>query len=84
MDLISQSRNSTFVNLHLDSLNDLNHFFAQLCSDDSYVPPSDVVITPDVEIPQIIASRTNDVTKIETPCVTQTNKLFNVPFLVRR
>ena len=32
----------------------------------------------------LIASRTNDVTKIETPCVTQTNKLFNVPFLVRR
>ena len=53
MDLISQRRNSTYVNLHLDSLNDLNHFFAQLCSDDSYVPPSDVVITPDVEIPQI-------------------------------
>ena len=48
VDLISQRRNSTFVNLHLDSLNDLNHFFAQLCSDDSYVPPSDVVITPDV------------------------------------
>ena len=28
-------------------------FFALLCSDDSYVPPSDVVIAPDVEIPQI-------------------------------
>ena len=36
------------------------------------------------EFELIIASRTNDVTKIETPCVTQTNKLFNVPFLVRR
>ena len=34
-------------------LNDLNDFFATLCSDDSYVPPSDVVIAPDVEIPQI-------------------------------
>ena len=53
VDLISQRRNSTFVNLDLDSLNDLNDFFAQLCSDDSYAPPSDVVITPDVEIPQI-------------------------------
>ena len=35
-------------------LNNLNDFFALLCSDDSYVPPSDVVIAPDVEIPQII------------------------------
>ena len=33
---------------------------------------------------QPIALRTNDVTKIETPCVTQTNKLFHVPFLVKR
>ena len=28
-------------------------FFARLCSDNSYVPPSDVVIAPDVEISQI-------------------------------
>ena len=53
MDLVSQRRNSTYVNLDSDSLNDLNDFFALLCSDDSYVPPSDVVIAPDVEIPQI-------------------------------
>ena len=36
MDLVSQRRNSTYVNLDSDSLNDLN-----------------VVIAPDVEIPQI-------------------------------
>ena len=53
VDLVSQRRNSTYVNLNSDSLNDLNDFFAVLCSDDSYVPPSDVVIVPDVEIPQI-------------------------------
>ena len=53
VDLVSQRRNSTYVNLDSDSLNDLNDFFALLCSDDSYVPPSDVVIAPDVEIPQI-------------------------------
>ena len=53
VDLVSQRRNSTYVNLNSDLLNDLNYFFAMLCSDDSYVPPSDVVITPDVEIPQI-------------------------------
>ena len=53
MDLVSQRRNSAYVNLDSDSLNDLNDFFALLCSDDSYVPPSDVVIAPDVEIPQI-------------------------------
>ena len=52
MDLVSQRRNSTYVNLDLDSLNDLNDFFALLCSDDSYVPPSDVIAS-DVEIPQI-------------------------------
>ena len=52
-DLVSQRRNSTYVNLDSDSLNDLNDFFALLCSDDNYVPPSDVVIVPDVEIPQI-------------------------------
>ena len=49
----SQRRNSTYVNLDSDSLNDLNDFFALLCSDDSYVSPSDVVIAPDVEIPKI-------------------------------
>ena len=53
VDLVSQRRNSTYVSLDSDSLNDLNDFFALLCSDDSYVPPSDVVIAPDVEIPQI-------------------------------
>ena len=54
VDLVSQRRNSTYVNLDSVSLNvDLNDFFALLCSDDSYVPPSDVVIAPDVEIPQI-------------------------------
>ena len=53
MDLVSQRCNSTYVNLNSDSLNDLNDFFALLCSDDSYVPPPDVVITPDVEILQI-------------------------------
>ena len=51
VDLVSQRRNSTYVNLDSDSLNDLNDFFALLCSDDSYVPPSDVVIAPDVEVP---------------------------------
>ena len=51
--LVSQRRNSTYVNLDSDSLNDLNAFCALLCSDDSYVPPSDVVIAPDVEIPEI-------------------------------
>ena len=35
VDLVSQRRNSTFVNLDSDSLNDLNDFFALLCSDDS-------------------------------------------------
>lgn len=53
VDLVSQRRNSTYVNLDSDSLNDLNEFFALLCSDDGYVPPSDVVIAHDVEIPQI-------------------------------
>ena len=53
VDLVSQRRNSTFVNLDSDSLNDLHDFFSLLCSDDSYVPPSDVVIAADVEIPQI-------------------------------
>ena len=53
MDLVSQRRNSTYINLDSDSLNDLNDFCALLCSDDSYVPPSDVVIAPDVEIPEI-------------------------------
>ena len=52
-DLVSQRRNSTYVNLDSDSLNDLNDFFALLCSDNSYVPASDVVIASDVEIPQI-------------------------------
>ena len=53
MDLVSQRHNSTYLNLDSDSLNDLNDFIALLCSDDSYVPPSDVVIAPDVEIPQV-------------------------------
>lgn len=53
VDLISERRNSTDVNLNLDSLNDLNDFFVLLCSDVIYEPPSDVVITPDVEIPQV-------------------------------
>ena len=39
VDLVSQRRNSTYVNLDSDSLNGLNNFFALLCSDDSYVPP---------------------------------------------
>ena len=53
VDLVSQRRNSIYVNLDSDSLNDLNDFFAPLCSDNCYVPPSDVVIASDVEIPQI-------------------------------
>ena len=35
VDLVSQRRNSTYVNLDSDSLNDLNDFFALLCSDNS-------------------------------------------------
>ena len=53
VDLVSQRRNSAYLNLDSDSLNDLNDLFALLCPDGSYVPPSDVVIEPDVEIPQI-------------------------------
>ena len=53
MDLVSQRRYSTYVNLDSDSLNDLNDFFSLLWSDDSFVPPSDVVIAPDVEIPHV-------------------------------
>ena len=50
VDLVSQRRNSTFVNLDSDSLNDLNDFL--LCWA-LMMPPSDVVIAADVEIPQI-------------------------------
>ena len=35
VDLVSQRRNSTYVNLDSDSLDDLNDFFALMCSDDS-------------------------------------------------
>ena len=50
VDFVSQRRNSTFVNLDSDSLNDLNDFL--LCWA-LMMPPSDVVIAADVEIPQI-------------------------------
>ena len=43
-----------------------------------------VVVAVVAAVAACIALRTNDVTKIETPCVTQTNKLFHVPFLVKR
>ena len=58
VDFVSQRRNSTYVNLDLNSLNDLNDLMNDLNdSDDSYVPPSDVVIGPDVEIPQVTVGK---------------------------
>jgi len=54
IDLVSQCwAKTTCVNLDHDSLDHLNDYFGCLCSDDSFVRPTDVLIEGGVKVPEI-------------------------------
>ena len=54
MDSTSQRRtNHTHICLDDESLNQLNDYFGELCYDDAYERPADVVVPEHVTVPEI-------------------------------
>ena len=53
VDLVSQRRNAARVTLDRESLDQLNEYFGNLCSDTNYIRPVDIHIDPDVKAPTI-------------------------------
>ena len=53
VDLVSQRRNAALITLDCESLDQLNEYFGNLCSDNNYIRPVDVHIDPDVKTPTI-------------------------------
>ena len=50
---VSQRRNAARIILDRESLDQLNEYFGNLCSDTNYIPPVDIHIDPDVKAPTI-------------------------------
>ena len=53
VDLVSQRRNAARITLDRESLDQLNEYFGNLCSDTNYIRPVDIHIDPDVKAPTI-------------------------------
>ena len=52
-DLVSQRRNAALITLDRESLDQLNEYFGNLCSDNTYIRPVNVHIDPDFNAPTI-------------------------------
>ena len=77
VDSTSQHHISTLVNLDNNSLDHLNEYFGQLCSDESYVRPTDLKILQDVKAPQISERQVwNSLTRIKRTASGPDNKPF--------
>ena len=53
VDLVSQRRNAARITLDRESLDQLNEYFGNLCSDTNYIRPVDIHIDPDYKAPTI-------------------------------
>lgn len=54
VDLVSQRRNATLITFDRQSLDQLNEYFGNLCSDNNHMQPVDVHMDPDVKVPTIL------------------------------
>ena len=53
VDLVSLRRKAARITLDRESLDQLNEYFGNLCSDTNYIRPVDIHIDPDVKAPTI-------------------------------
>ena len=53
--MVPQRRNAALITLDRESLDQLNEYFGNLCSDNNYIQPVDDHIDPDVKAPTIPA-----------------------------